>query len=52
MALSRVELSVVAAVGEEVRALSDAWSKSVTVSTTRSLAAWARVMRLAKLWLS
>ena len=40
-----------AAVGDEVSASSELCPKSLTVSTTRSPAAWARVMRSARSWL-
>ena len=43
---------MVAAVGDEVSASSEPWSKSLTVSTTRSPAWWARVMRSERSWLS
>ena len=40
------------ALGSEVMASSELWLKQVTVSTTRSPAACARVTRLARSWLS
>ena len=42
---------VAGAVGDEVSASSELWPKSVTVSTTRSPAAWARLIRSARSWL-
>ena len=42
---------VAGAVGDEVSESSELCPKSLTVSTTRSPAAWARVMRSARSWL-
>ncbi len=43
---------VAGAVDDDVSWLSAPWSKQLTVSTTRTPAAWARFTRLTRSWLS